>query len=51
MILKRNWLTLADPCHENPCLNGGTCSVGEDSQEQCVCAPGYNGDHCENGNN
>ena len=48
-LTNENAFFIADPCHDNPCSNGGTCSIGEDNKEKCDCAPGFNGDHCENG--
>ncbi|XP_046564693.1 protein jagged-1b-like, partial [Haliotis rubra] len=33
-------------CTGDPCKNGGTCSVVGDSFE-CACAPGWDGDTCE----
>ena len=35
-----------DPCAENPCQNGGTCSANQDSYV-CTCAPGYTATDCE----
>ncbi|KAJ8703850.1 hypothetical protein PYW07_013144 [Mythimna separata] len=32
-------------CHDY-CLNGGVCSVSEESGRVCQCAPGYEGDRC-----
>ena len=42
-------------CQENPCLNGGTCTVDGDLDEkyryipsvQCSCTAGYDGSKCE----
>ena len=39
-----------DPCPKNPCYNGGTCTVNDDFDPECECAPGYEGGQCEDGN-
>ena len=41
---------LANPCKKIHCLNGGTCSVNENIEPECDCAPGYEGEFCEEGN-
>ena len=45
------YFVAANPCHSNPCKNGGTC--GEDpkspGQFQCSCSPGFGGATCEIG--
>ncbi|XP_077991609.1 uncharacterized protein LOC144445841 [Glandiceps talaboti] len=33
-------------CSNNPCLNGGNCTVTSDGYE-CCCQYGYGGEHCE----
>lgn len=33
-------------CESNPCHNGGTC-IDKVSVYQCICADGWEGDHCE----
>ncbi|MEQ2187188.1 hypothetical protein GOODEAATRI_002029 [Goodea atripinnis] len=33
-------------CESNPCRNGGTC-IDKVSVYQCICADGWEGDHCE----
>ncbi|KAI8509436.1 hypothetical protein Bbelb_132840 [Branchiostoma belcheri] len=35
-----------DECASSPCLNGGTCSDGDNSYT-CQCVTGYDGDNCE----
>lgn len=35
-------------CDPKPCKNGGSCTDGADDFS-CVCAPGYGGKTCENG--
>ena len=37
-----------DPCHSNPCQNGGTCS-SSGGTHNCSCPIGYSGDDCETG--
>lgn len=32
------------------CHNGATCSVNERKEESCICAVGYEGEHCQNCN-
>ncbi|VDI53175.1 Hypothetical predicted protein [Mytilus galloprovincialis] len=36
----------ATPCSNDPCLNGGTCTV-EGSAFRCSCTPRYTGNSCE----
>ena len=38
-----------NPCTNNPCKNGGTCTVTEDDSYSCQCAEGFYGDSCEKG--
>ena len=38
-----------DDCDGITCQNGGTC-IDAVNAYSCNCAPGYDGDHCENGN-
>ncbi len=35
-------------CESNPCSNGATC-VDEANKYHCICQPGFNYTHCENG--
>lgn len=37
-----------DECESDPCLNGGFC-LDDINDYYCVCAPGWNGKDCENG--
>ncbi len=37
-----------DECESAPCSNGGTCK-NEVGEYHCICAPGYNYTHCQNG--
>ena len=37
-----------NPCHPNPCKNGGECSSKGD-RYICKCPEGYTGKHCEDG--
>ncbi|XP_060586454.1 uncharacterized protein LOC132742145 [Ruditapes philippinarum] len=39
--------TPVDDCADNPCLNGGVCADGIDNFK-CTCAPGFDGNTCEN---
>ena len=39
--------TEVDTCVSSPCINGGTC-VNTKESYRCDCAPGYNGQDCEN---
>lgn len=36
----------ADPCADDPCINGGVCSA-EGNEAVCTCSAAYEGDHCE----
>ena len=36
-------------CASNPCQHGGTCN-DQVNQYTCTCAPGYEGTHCQTGN-
>ena len=33
-------------CDPNPCHNGGNCTVDENGEAICECAPGYEGEYC-----
>ena len=35
-----------DPCHPNPCLNGGTCKQNGNGFD-CLCEVQYTGSVCE----
>ena len=35
-------------CESSPCSNGATC-MDEVNEYHCICAPGYNYTHCQNG--
>ena len=39
---------MKETCHENFCLNGGTCQVVK-KIAQCLCKEGFSGDHCDIG--
>jgi len=34
-------------CDDNPCLNGGSCTVGSGGSADCTCANGFSGATCE----
>ena len=38
-----------NPCTNNLCKNGGTCTVTGDDSYSCQCAEGFYGDTCEKG--
>lgn len=38
------------PCSTSLCQNGGSC-YKKGSENICMCAPGYTGQHCETGMN
>lgn len=42
------YFTDDDECVSDPCLNGGFC-LDDINDYFCVCAPGWNGKDCENG--
>ena len=37
------------PCNPNPCLNGGTCTVNNESAQffECECTEFFEGNMCE----
>ena len=40
----------SNPCFNEPCLNGGSCTASFDFESYtCACQPGYYGDQCQNG--
>lgn len=39
--------TERNACSSDPCANGGSCYGKGVTDFTCVCAPGYNGTHCE----
>lgn len=45
-----NLANAAHPCVTSPCANGGTCVPKKDSYE-CDCPLGFDGQHCQKGNN
>ena len=38
---------MVDVCHDNPCGNGGTCSVSPQGSILCACVSGWEGRLCE----
>ncbi|VDP81619.1 unnamed protein product [Echinostoma caproni] len=36
-------------CDRQPCLNGGTCELTSDVGYICICSPGWQGHHCDQG--
>ncbi len=36
-----------NPCCNNPCLNGGTCSAGANGGYVCTCPNCYSGTNCQ----
>ena len=40
--------TEPNPCHPNPCKNGGVCTRS-DSEEKfsCICQEGFKGERCD----
>ena len=42
-------MILVNPCTNNPCQNGGVCTVTGDDSYSCKCADGYYGQTCEKG--
>ena len=41
-------LVVIDECSSNPCMNGASCTDGDESYT-CDCIEGYVGTHCETG--
>nr|XP_058950839.1 fibropellin-1-like [Pocillopora verrucosa] len=46
---KGQWANCVNPCTDNPCQNGGVCTVTGDDSYSCECADGYDGQNCEQG--
>jgi hypothetical protein len=40
-------ITASDPCSSNPCLNGGSCSIGYGNNYVCFCPISFTGDIVE----
>lgn len=38
-----------NPCDRQPCGNGGSCELTSDVGYTCVCLPGWQGHHCDQG--
>ena len=36
-----------DPCHPNPCQNGGSCHATDEHNYKCVCPTGFEGFNCQ----
>ncbi|XP_057309002.1 fibropellin-1-like isoform X3 [Hydractinia symbiolongicarpus] len=37
-----------NPCHPNPCQNGGTCHDFDSGRNyKCICSVGFDGSHCQ----
>ncbi|XP_078377926.1 uncharacterized protein LOC144661094 isoform X1 [Oculina patagonica] len=41
------WANCVNPCTNNPCKNGATCTVTGDDTYSCQCPDGFNGQNCE----
>ncbi|PFX26880.1 Delta-like protein 1 [Stylophora pistillata] len=46
-VYKGQWANCVNPCTNNPCQNGGVCTVTGDDSYSCKCADGYYGHSCE----
>jgi len=49
-LMQHAFLSDADDCLEQPCLNEGTC-IDELNGYSCLCKEGYKGVNCEDGKN
>ena len=48
--LRNVFFLLKNYCGHAPCRNNGTCQSGFTIKRyRCLCLPGYDGEHCENG--
>uniref|UniRef100_A0A667ZVR9 trypsin n=1 Tax=Myripristis murdjan TaxID=586833 RepID=A0A667ZVR9_9TELE len=48
MLLQNNAsLLFAGVCDPNPCLNGGSCTIGSNSNFECLCPEPYTGKKCQ----
>lgn len=36
-----------DECESDPCVNGATCEQTDGPGYKCLCAEGWQGQHCE----
>ncbi|XP_027054566.1 neurogenic locus Notch protein-like [Pocillopora damicornis] len=46
-VYQGNWANCVNPCTNNPCQNGGDCTVTGDDSYSCKCPDGYYGESCE----
>ncbi|XP_071381202.1 brevican core protein-like [Centroberyx affinis] len=45
-LAELTFCSVSDPCLEDPCLNGGTCTE-YNGGPKCLCLPSYGGDFCQ----